>query len=105
MGAMVWNVAVIPILVGVLGTVSNSLEKWLDELEIWGIFLNHQYQSTIEICLGTEDTPGELRTFAVCKTLMENPQLELMSKYIAWRNILKVGKLLTTVVFRKKFWS
>ena len=61
----IMKVTVILIKIGALGTVTNGLEKRLEEFSVRGrinIVLEH---SPIEIILNSEKSPGDLRRYAV----------------------------------------
>ena len=76
-----WNMrmTVIPIVIGILGTISKSLERRLEEMEIKGRISDHLNYSIVKIGWNTEKGPGDLR-FAVIQIPVKNHQLKLVWK-------------------------
>ena len=74
-----WNMKVtfIPIVIGILGTVTKGLIKGENDLEIRtsGVYPNY---CIIEIGQNTEKRPGDMRKLAVTQTPLKDFQLTLM---------------------------
>ena len=68
------NVTIIPIRIGVFGTVTKGLLKGLEDLEFGGRVETIQTITTEN----TEKSPGDLMKLAVTQTPGENHQLILM---------------------------
>ena len=69
---------VMPIVAGALGTVSNGLERGLEEYEIGGLVETNW--SIHKIGQNTEKSSGDLRLLTVSQTTVENHQLTLALK-------------------------
>ena len=66
-----WNMAVIPIVAGVLGVIPDGLEKGLEQLEIGG---RSEIIQIIEIDKSTDKGQRDQRRLAVTWTLVKNSQ-------------------------------
>ena len=73
------RVTVIPIVIGVPGTVPMGLKKKLEEMEIRRWMENTHY-SIVEISQNSEKSPEDLRRLAVSETLVKENQLTLVWK-------------------------
>ena len=75
-GKKPWNmkVAVIPIVVGALGTVIKGTGR-LGKKRTSG---DHPKYSIVDIGQNTEKSPGDLKKFVVTQTLVREYQLKLM---------------------------
>ena len=74
-----WNmqVTIIPIVIGVFGTVTKGLLKGLEELG-WRTGGDHPNDSIIENGQNTERSLGDLRGLAVTRSPVKNHRLTLM---------------------------
>ena len=63
----------IPIVIGVLGTVTKGLLKGLEDFEIRG-----RVETIIENGQNTEKSPGDLRRLAITQTSVKDHQLTLI---------------------------
>ena len=72
-----WNmhVTIIPIVIGVFGTVTKELLKGLGS---WRTSGDHPNYYIIENGQNTEKNPGDLRTLAVTQTSVKDHQLMLL---------------------------
>ena len=77
-----WNMKMtfIPIVIGILGTVSKGLLKGLEDLEIRGWVETNQTTALLRLAQNTEKNPGDLRRPAVTLTPVKDHQLKLMWK-------------------------
>ena len=66
---------VIPIVIGVLGTVSKGLVLGLEEMENKRTSGDQPNYSIVEIGKNTKKSPGDLKRLAITQTLVENHQL------------------------------
>ena len=75
-----WNMklTVVPVLIGVLGTISKGLVRGLEELETGGLIETIQKYSIVEISLNIEKNPSGLRKLAVTQTPARNHQQTLV---------------------------
>ena len=74
-----WNikVVVIPVVIGVLCTVTKGLVQGLEDLEK-EMSGDHQNYSRIKTGQNTEKSPGDLRRLTVTQTLVRNHHLMLV---------------------------
>ena len=77
-----WNmkVTVIPIITGTLGTVTKGLVQGLGDLEIRRCWETIQTTVLLKSAQNTEESPGDLRRFAVTQIPVENYQLSPVTK-------------------------
>ena len=90
------KVTVIPIVTGMLGTVTKELVQRLEDLEISGDYPNYRI---VEISQNTEKSPGDLRRLAVTQTLVEK-QLTLVWKTLKW-----VKKEIAKIYIKTYIWK
>ena len=69
---------IIPIVIGVFGTVTKGLLKGSGGLGSWWTSGDHPNSYIIENGQNTEKSPGDLRRLAVTQTPVKNNQLTLM---------------------------
>ena len=65
------RVAVISVITGTLGTISKSLERRLEGLEVGGVYPDF---CVVDNGLNTEKSPGDLRRLAVTHADVKNSQ-------------------------------
>ena len=70
------KVTIIPTVIGALCTVTKGLLQRLEDLKIRGQVETIETTAFFKIGLNTEKNPGDLRNFAVTKTLVRNHQLK-----------------------------
>ena len=71
---------VIPIVIGVLGTIPKGLVRELEEMEIGGRAKTIQTTALLKIGQNIEKSPGDLRRLAVTQAPVREHQLTLMRK-------------------------
>ena len=73
------KVTIVPIVIGVLGTITKGLLKGLEDLEVGG--RGETIQKTVLLRTARILTsPGDLRRLAVAQTPVKNHQLNMMCK-------------------------
>ena len=73
------KVTIVPIVVGVFGTITKGLLKGLGGgLGSWRTSRDNQNDSIAENSQNPETSPGDLKRFAVTQTPVKNHQLILM---------------------------
>ena len=71
---------IIPILIGVFGTVTKGLLNGIGCLGSWGTSGEHPNDSIVENGQNTKKSLGNLRRLAVTQTPVKNHRLALMRK-------------------------
>ena len=72
------KVTIVPIVIGVLGTITKGLLKGLEDLENWRTDRDYPNDSIAKYGQNPETSPGDLRRLAVTQTPVKNHQLTLM---------------------------
>ena len=96
------NVTVIPIVIGVLGTIPKSFVKengWLRNQRTSG---DHLEYCIIKIGQNTEKSPGDLRRLTVTQTLVKNYQLTPV-----WKNSKRKIIIMIIIIIERspKVWE
>ena len=72
------KVTIVPIVIGVFGTITKGLLKGLEDLEVGRRVETIQNDSIVENGQNPETSPGDLRRLAVTQTPVKNHQQTLM---------------------------
>ena len=76
------KVTIVPIVIGVLGTITKGLLKGLEDLKVWWTGKDYLNDSIAENSQNPETSPGDLRGLALTQTPLKSHKLTLMLKIL-----------------------